>query len=45
METRHMSLSDVTMLPVYTLLSLVEMTDMTKYNEFKTQLRIDGWII
>jgi len=45
METRHMSLIEVTTLPLHKLLSLVEMKDMTKYNEFKVQLRKDGWII
>lgn len=45
METRHMSLLEVTALPLDKLLSLVEMKDMTKYNFFKLELRKDGWII
>ncbi len=45
MENCNKSLSEVTNLPLHRLLPLIEMKDMNKYNEFKKQLRKDGWII
>ena len=45
MKKRHMLFSEVTSLSLHRLLYLVELSDMNKYNEFKTELRTNGYII
>jgi len=44
-EAYHMKREEVDKLQLPRLLSLIEMKSKTKYNEFKLQLRKDGWII